>query len=130
MKKEIAALFFYMLYMVAMMRPVMPILEYYANYEYVATVLCKNRDRPALACNGKCYLQKEMKKVSVSDTSPKHQHNSTLPQIDFSKYPVAPLESSGYMFRPSFKKNKKKWNTPFGKTNQFVYSLFRPPLTV
>ena len=63
MKKEFAALFFYMLYMVAMMRPVMPIIEYYANNEYIVAVLCENRDKPAMACNGKCYLEKEMKKV-------------------------------------------------------------------
>jgi len=75
-----------MLYLVAMLQPVVPLIEYYSNKEYIASVLCENRDKPALACNGKCYLEKQLKKASSQDT-----HDHSVPQIDLSKYPVAPI---------------------------------------
>jgi hypothetical protein len=31
------------------------------NRNYIAKVLCENRDRPQLNCNGKCYLAKKLK---------------------------------------------------------------------
>ena len=39
-------------------KPLWPLVEYMANYEYIATVLCENRDAPIMNCNGKCYLSK------------------------------------------------------------------------
>ncbi len=34
---------------------------YNANKAYIARVLCENRDRPQLHCDGKCYLAKKLK---------------------------------------------------------------------
>jgi len=31
------------------------------NRDYIAKVLCENRQRPGLKCNGKCYLAKKLK---------------------------------------------------------------------
>nr|WP_295926123.1 hypothetical protein [uncultured Dyadobacter sp.] len=31
------------------------------NREYIAKVLCENRNRPQMRCNGKCYLAKKLK---------------------------------------------------------------------
>lgn len=41
-----------------LLKPLWPLVEYMANYEYIATVLCENRDAPEMNCNGKCYLSK------------------------------------------------------------------------
>lgn len=35
---------------------------FHVNRAYIAKVLCENRNRPALLCNGKCYLAKLLKK--------------------------------------------------------------------
>lgn len=130
MKKEFAALFFYMLYMIAMMRPVMPILEYYANYDYIATVLCENRDKPAMACNGKCYLQKEMEKVSQSDIHTNHKQHSSVPQIDLTKYPVAPIvvvDNPILIFDTLLDQN---WDPLYGKPIATIVLVYRPPLFI
>lgn len=37
------------------------IAQYQLNKEYIARVLCENRTRPALHCNGQCYLAKRLK---------------------------------------------------------------------
>ena len=34
---------------------------YHANKEYIARVLCQNRDKPMLHCDGQCYLAKRLK---------------------------------------------------------------------
>ncbi len=86
MKNQILGTLFYMLYVVAMLQPIMPLIEYQTNKEYIASVLCENRNKPKMACNGKCYLNK---KIEASKNHDSHDHS--LPQIDLSKYPVAPL---------------------------------------
>jgi hypothetical protein len=37
------------------------IAHYQLNRNYIARVLCENRDKPQLHCNGKCYLAKKLK---------------------------------------------------------------------
>jgi hypothetical protein len=37
------------------------IAHYQLNKEYIARVLCENRDKPDLHCDGKCYLAKRLK---------------------------------------------------------------------
>ncbi|MBG6236021.1 hypothetical protein IWX76_002602 [Pedobacter sp. CAN_A7] len=37
------------------------------NKNYIATVLCVNRDKPVLQCNGKCYLSKRLKQAAEKE---------------------------------------------------------------
>lgn len=37
------------------------VMYYNANKAYIARVLCENRNRPQLHCDGKCYLAKKLK---------------------------------------------------------------------
>lgn len=87
LKNQILGTFFYMLYLVAMLQPILPLIEYNVNKEYIASVLCENRDKPELACNGKCYLNKKLK-----NNNNENSHKHSEPQIDLSKYPVSPLQ--------------------------------------
>ncbi len=48
-------------------RPIVPVMEYIVNYDYIATVLCENKAKPELQCNGKCHLMKELAKASEED---------------------------------------------------------------
>ncbi len=93
MKNQLLAIFFYMLYLLAMVKPIMPLLEYYANYDYIAAVLCENRDKPVLECNGKCYLQSQIEK---NDFKSSQEHNSSVPLISLDDYPISPLHSFAY----------------------------------
>lgn len=34
---------------------------YHLNKDYIARVLCQNRDKPQLHCDGQCYLAKKLK---------------------------------------------------------------------
>ena len=92
MKNQLFGIFFYLLYLLAMVKPLVPIMEYYANYDYIKTILCENRDKPYLECNGKCYLQKQLNEVNHTN----HDHKSTVPQINFDDYPITTLEIFTY----------------------------------
>ena len=46
-----------------LVKPLWPVMEYVVNYDYIANVLCENKDKPQLQCNGKCYLAKQLKKA-------------------------------------------------------------------
>ncbi|WP_304139174.1 hypothetical protein [Mesonia mobilis] len=74
------------LYLVAMLKPVEPILEYCFNYNYIVEVLCVNKDEPRLNCNGKCYLMKQLQKQS-SENSPKKAQS-----IQLENYPIGFIE--------------------------------------
>lgn len=42
---------------------------YELNKNYVADVLCINKDKPELHCNGKCYLNKQLKKADNTESN-------------------------------------------------------------
>lgn len=89
MKNQLFGIIFYSLYLVAMLRPVMPFLDYMINYDYIAEALCENRDKPYLECNGKCYLADQLQQT----THDSHNHESPAPKIDLREYPVSLLTS-------------------------------------
>jgi hypothetical protein len=125
LKNQTLGTFFYMLYLVAMMQPVMPLIEYNLNKEYIVSTLCENRDKPELACNGKCYLQTKI------EQSEQKSHDHSIPKIDLSKYPVSLVD----VINSSKKEKGKKYNKPefydlVKKTNSFHTSLFKPPISV
>ena len=50
-----------------LLKPVLPVVDYVVNYDYISKVLCVNKDRPKIHCNGKCHLMKELAKNSESE---------------------------------------------------------------
>jgi hypothetical protein len=123
MKNQFLGIFFYLLYLLAMVRPVMPIIEYYANYDYIATELCENKDKPYLECNGKCYLEKQLKEVNHTN----HDHKSTIPQINFDDYPITPLDQFTYQFIIHEELNSEKGYSTHFLIQDFFKSVFKPP---
>ncbi|MGY0392137.1 hypothetical protein ACW5R3_06255 [Bizionia sp. KMM 8389] len=58
-------------------KPVIPLIEYVAFYDYIVNELCENRDTPELQCNGKCHLKKELAKASDSESNNEKKHSTT-----------------------------------------------------
>lgn len=50
-----------------------------ANRAYIAKVLCENRTRPQLKCNGKCYLAKMLKKQQAKKDKETTEQVENLP---------------------------------------------------
>ncbi|MGV9004508.1 hypothetical protein [Flavobacterium sp.] len=63
------------------LKPVFPVLDYMVNYDYIAKVLCENKAKPELKCNGKCHLMKELAKESENEKP--IQNNKKLASSEF-----------------------------------------------
>ncbi len=57
----------FLLVAIMVLKPVLPVIDYVVNYEYISKVLCINKAKPKLQCNGKCHLMKELAKTSESE---------------------------------------------------------------
>jgi hypothetical protein len=49
-----------------------PYLSYQINYNYIANVLCENKAKPEMHCQGKCHLNKELKKTAQEESQQKN----------------------------------------------------------
>ena len=47
------------------------------NQKYIASVLCENRDKPLMNCNGKCYLMKKIQQAEEKEKSQERQSQKT-----------------------------------------------------
>lgn len=54
---------------------------YHANKEYIARVLCENRDKPQLHCDGQCYLAKRLKAQQDKQDKETTQRVQNLPVL-------------------------------------------------
>lgn len=66
-------------------KPLSPIVEYVVNYDYISQVLCVNKEKPQLQCNGKCHLMKELAKAS-DDEKPISDKKITVKEIEILFY--------------------------------------------
>lgn len=44
--------------------------DYIINKDYIAKVLCINKDKPRMRCEGKCHLKKQLDKEEKKEQSP------------------------------------------------------------
>lgn len=83
------------------------IAHYQLNKEYIARVLCENRDKPQMHCDGKCYLAKRLKAQQDKqdkETAERVQHSSLI-QLYYESYqaftfapPVAPAHHQVFTY--------------------------------
>ncbi|WMW78303.1 hypothetical protein RF683_02330 [Flavobacterium sp. 20NA77.7] len=58
-------------------KPLIPLVDYVINHEYIATELCENIAKPEMHCDGKCHLKKELAKAA-SDEKPISNQKSSI----------------------------------------------------
>ena len=126
MKKLLLTHLFLNLYLLALIQPALPVIDYLVNYNYIVKELCENRDKPVLACNGKCYLEKQVKEqlnITHSDEAP------MPPKVDFEKIISLKFKKFTYQF---LENHTAENNTYFFKSlvaRNFTNSLLRPPIS-
>lgn len=52
---------------VFLIRPALPVVDYFINFDYIAEVLCLKKQVPESSCNGKCYLMQQMEENKHDD---------------------------------------------------------------
>jgi len=124
-KKQFFGIIFTFLYAVAMLRPLLPVLIYYANYDYIATELCENKDKPYLECNGKCYLEALKKRANPIED----QQKPISTVINMADYPISTLDF--YSYHIPFNTIVEADNTLDFKERfqmkDFTFDIFHPP---
>ncbi|WP_442264648.1 hypothetical protein ACSIGC_09810 [Tenacibaculum sp. ZS6-P6] len=120
MKLKLTTYFFVLLYLIAMLRPIAPFVEYAINYDYIAKVLCINKDKPELSCKGKCQLMKKLKQQQEDD------FNSL--RIAMEEYPIGFVSVLEVKKRDVYQK-KQEANFGYHKNYKFLFhpSVFHPP---
>lgn len=84
--RNVFGLFFLILYLIALIRPFAPLLEYYSNQDFFAKVLCINQDKPEMGCNGQCILMQKLKKANTESNLPVSE--APLPKVNLKDYPI------------------------------------------
>lgn len=113
---------------VLFLKPVFPVIDYMVNYDYISTVLCINKDKPELHCNGKCQLMKELANAADDDkpiSTNKKTNTNTLNDLFVQ-------EVNEYVFMTANKPVQYILNSKY--TNLYshleVYSIFHPPIFI
>jgi hypothetical protein len=77
----------------------MVVLDYRINKDFIARNLCENRGRPALHCEGKCYLCKKVRKEEKKDQeNPERRAENRFESLSVGQTEV--LAALGAPFRP------------------------------
>lgn len=124
MKKLIFTHLLLNLYLLVLVQPALPVLEYLIHYDYIVNELCENKDKPILTCNGKCYLGDQVEKQL--DRDPDGQV-PLPPQIEFKEF--ISLYKELHYERACAEQGSKE--NPLSATNLkdnlFTRSFLRPP---
>lgn len=83
---------YFILALFLFVKPIIPVFEYIVNYDFIVKELCENKEKPELACNGKCHLMKELAKANDSDkplsTDKKEASKQPIEVLFLEKFPV------------------------------------------
>ncbi len=100
-------------------------MEYLIHYDYIVSELCENREKPVLACNGKCYLGDQVEKQLDLDSK---QQKPLPPKFDIEKFIslTEALTQEMHTFEQVAAKNPEAFNSM--KEEEYKSSLLRPPI--
>ena len=108
-----------------MLRPIVPIVNYAVNYEYISTELCENKDEPEMDCNGMCYLKKELAK-EIQESNPASE-SKKVNFVETSLLFCSVIEN--FTFERVFFEEEDKNLISYSNLyqNENTYSIFHPP---
>jgi hypothetical protein len=110
------------------LKPIFPVIEYAVNYEYISKVLCENKAKPMMHCNGKCHLMKELAKAAENEkpaSSDKKGYSPVLEVLFFQEINSFKIVSFSFL-------DKENNSTAYSNlySNSHLESLFRPPIFI
>lgn len=118
----------FLLALFMLLKPVLPVIDYVVNYEYISKVLCVNKAKPKMHCNGKCHLMKELAKTSEneapisSDKKVPSRQFEVLFLEEIKSFKIAPV----YFFETE--KTNSNYSNLYFRLNSA--SVFRPPIFI
>lgn len=102
----------------------MPYLEYAINKDYIAEVLCINKEKPELMCGGICYLDQKLTKIYEEENEPKNT-NTPPKEIKQNTFYYDELSFANVI---EYIEVKKKFNIQNNvRTTDLKYKVPTPP---
>ena len=121
MKNLVVLIAFFML-----AKPAIPFLEYVINYDYIVKELCENKEKPALKCNGKCHLVKQLAKASEEEKSNSSDKKQNVKQEIETMFCVD-FKAITFAKQPVFTNKNIDSNYQNLYASTAVQSIFHPP---
>lgn len=118
----------FLLALFMLLKPALPVVDYVVNYDYISKVLCVNKAKPKLQCNGKCHLMKELAKTSEnerpisSDKKIASQHHEVLFLEEMKSFKITSI----YFDKKQIVNNNYSDLYSYLK----IVSVFRPPIFI
>lgn len=118
----------FLLALFMLLKPALPVIDYVVNYEYITKVLCVNKAKPKLQCNGKCHLMKELAKTSESQTPISSNKKIASHELEVLFFEEIKSFNIRYIY---FDKNQFL-NTNYSDLYSYLNSdsVFRPPIFI
>lgn len=110
-----------------LLKPVLPVLDYIINYDYIAKELCENKAKPEMHCNGKCHLAKELAKASENE-KPLSEKKSG--QAETEVLFLEPIASFHFSSQLTLIKTANITEYRNGYSHLDVASVFHPPIFI
>ena len=118
----------FLLALIMLLKPVLPVVDYVVNYDYISTVLCINKAKPKLQCNGKCHLMKELAKTSESETPISSNKKIASQELEILFFE----EIKSFKIASNFFDKIQLLNSNYSNLYSYLNSdsVFRPPIFI
>lgn len=118
----------FLLALFMLLKPILPVIDYVVNYEYITKVLCINKAKPKLQCNGKCHLMKELAKASENE-----KPISSNKKIATQEFEILFFEEiNSFKIASIYFDKKQIVNNNYSDLYSYLnsISIFRPPIFI
>ncbi|WP_434035767.1 hypothetical protein [Formosa sp. 4Alg 33] len=108
-----------------LVKPLIPLVEYVAFYDYIKNELCENKEVVEMQCNGKCHLGKEVAKISDSPET-----GNDKKQVSIETMVVFYQKISDHLFSPCILyTDTAKITSKYNRSYSYLEtdSIFHPP---
>ncbi|AZA61508.1 hypothetical protein [Chryseobacterium indoltheticum] len=113
---------FFIVFTIAI-RPVLPMLNYVINYDYIVKNLCENRKIVESDCKGKCFVKKELAKTEKESNN---AQNIKIAGLDvFLSHDILSFSN---IDKADLKSEKPNSNHVQLHSSEYFSRIFHPPL--
>ncbi|WP_310590593.1 hypothetical protein [Dyadobacter sp. 3J3] len=95
------------------------------NRDYIAKILCENRDKPKLHCNGKCYLAKILKQQQDKQNKETTERVQNLPILQLFSNQIPVFDFTDEAIPDLLLRNNFRYRLQFYTSPRF--GILRPP---
>ena len=108
------------IYLIGLFAPFYTLVNFAIYQEEITDEFCENKDKPKLACNGKCHLSK----LLANQPAEEGQELSTFPSLEYPLGKVEPITIKDFILDCSFLRIPPYWGS---STNNLQDQIDHPP---